>query len=120
MIRHLLLAGLGLVLGAALMLAVRAARHRPEAMPAPAEQGPHAAHPAASAAPPAPAASASAALATVNTICPICGMPVDPRLPVAEYRGARIGFGCAACPPEFARDPERFGPAALADRTAED
>jgi len=56
--------------------------------------------------------------ATVNTICPICAMDVDPSIPPATYQGKQVGFGCRACPPIFARDPDRYGPAALANEVA--
>jgi YHS domain-containing protein len=49
----------------------------------------------------------------VNTTCAICGMPVDPRFPTATYQGKTIGFGCRMCPPKFAAEPERYGPAFL-------
>ncbi|MFO1490382.1 MAG: hypothetical protein U1F77_04915 [Kiritimatiellia bacterium] len=50
---------------------------------------------------------------TVNTICAVCGMEVDPDIPPATYQGKLIGFGCSACPPKFAADPERYSPHAL-------
>lgn len=62
------------------------------------------------------ATPAEAHPATVNSICPICAMPVDQALKTAEYRGKRIGFGCGACPATFAADPEKYGPAALANQ----
>ena len=94
---------------------------------------PHAGHrespaPASSAVPakePAPLADphaghgAMSAPATVNTVCPICGMDVDPSLKPASYQGKLVGFGCRMCPPKFARDPERYGPAALANKVVE-
>ena len=49
----------------------------------------------------------------VNKTCPICGMDVDPSLPTATYQGKTVGFGCAACPPRFEREPDKYGPAAL-------
>ncbi|MDW8373676.1 MAG: hypothetical protein RMM29_08545 [Planctomycetota bacterium] len=109
MIRHLAVFLAAAAGGALLALLLRAAAYDP-----------HASHP-----PPAPPAApaehpAEHAVPTVNRICPICGMPVDPRLPTALYQGQRIGFGCSACPEEFARAPERYGPAALANRVAGD
>lgn len=97
---------------------------------------------------PAPAASASAAAAAVgraaparaqgggpevglhrlgvateiaNTVCPVCGAEVDASLPTSLYHGRIIGFGCrpSRCKEQFDADPERFGPAALANRKAE-
>lgn len=52
----------------------------------------------------------------VNTVCAICGMPVDPKIPTAEYQGKTIGFGCRMCPPKFKADPDRYGPAYLRDQ----
>lgn len=49
----------------------------------------------------------------VNSVCAICGMPVDPKIPTAEYQGKTIGFGCRMCPPKFKADPDRYGPAYL-------
>lgn len=56
----------------------------------------------------------------VNTICALCGMPVNPKLPTATYQGKTIGFGCKACPPKFAAEPERYGPAALKNQVVEE
>lgn len=84
-------------LAAGVTLALRTARHDPHAGHSPAEH----------------ARATQAAAATVNTICPICAMDVDPSLKPAEYQGKLVGFGCAACPPRFAADPERWGPSAL-------
>jgi hypothetical protein len=47
-------------------------------------------------------------------------MPVDPTLPTAIYQGKTIGFGCKACPPMFAAEPERYGPAALKNQVVEE
>jgi hypothetical protein len=105
--RHLFIFLACFVVGAMAALAVRTARHQPHPMLPPAV------------ATPAPAASALGATATagqgnpVNTTCAICGMPVDPRLPTATYQGKTIGFGCRMCPPKFAAEPERYGPAFL-------
>lgn len=55
----------------------------------------------------------------VNTICAICGMEVNPALPTALYQQKIIGFGCKACPANFAKDPEKFGPAALRNEVVE-
>lgn len=69
----------------------------------------------------APKTSARAEVATdapVNTVCAICGMPVDPKLPTAQYQGKTIGFGCRMCPPKFAKDPDRWGPLYLRNETA--
>lgn len=48
--------------------------------------------------------------APVNTVCAICGMPVDPKLPTATYRGKVIGFGCKMCPPKLKAEPDKYGP----------
>jgi YHS domain-containing protein len=64
--------------------------------------------------------AAPAAGAPVNTICAICGMPVNPKLPTATYQGKTIGFGCKACPPKFAAEPDRYGPAALKNQVVEE
>lgn len=63
-------------------------------------------------------ADAAAPDAPVNTVCAICGMPVDPKLPTAQYQGKTIGFGCKMCPPKFAKDPDRWGPLYLRNETA--
>lgn len=94
------------LVGAALAFGVRAALHDPHALPSEAsakEGASHAGH----------STSLNAQPATINTLCPICGMEVDPSLPVATYEGKSVGFGCAACPPKFAKDPARYGPSAL-------
>jgi hypothetical protein len=105
------------VLGAALAFAVRTALHRPYAAPTAAAS--HAGH--SSAAPadaaPRPGSSASAA-PVVNTVCAVCGMDVDPGIEPAAYQGKLVGFGCAACPPKFAREPDRYGPSALRNEVA--
>lgn len=59
--------------------------------------------------------TATAAKATdpdkpVNTVCAICGMKVDPKLPMLDYQGKKIGFGCKLCAPKFQADPDRYGP----------
>lgn len=69
---------------------------------------------------PAPPANAKQAQKTVNTVCPICGMDVDPKLQPAEYKGKLVGFGCAACPPKFKRNPDKWGPSALRNEVLED
>ncbi len=108
--------------GAALAFATRTALHQPYADPT------ALAAPAASSAPdPAlksqildlkSATPVTATTSTVNTICPICSMDVDPDLKPAAYQGKLVGFGCAACPPKFAKDPDRYGPSALRNEVA--
>lgn len=56
---------------------------------------------------------------TVNTICPGCGDPVNPVIPYADYKGKKVGFGCAMCPPKFKADPVKYGEAALRNQEAE-
>jgi hypothetical protein len=46
-------------------------------------------------------------------------MPVNPKLPTAVYQGKTVGFGCKACPGQFAADPDRFGPSALQNKVVE-
>jgi hypothetical protein len=78
----------------------------PEKAPAPAAD-PHAGH------------GAMKAPATVNTVCAICGMDVDTNIKPATYQGKLVGFGCRMCPPKFAREPDRYGPAALRNEVVE-
>jgi YHS domain-containing protein len=98
------------MVGAAAALIYRGVRYQPYAEAAPPKQEQAA-----------PAAPAAAAVDTVpvNSVCPICGMDVDPSIPPADYQGKKVGFGCAACPPRFARDPERWGPLALQNKVEE-
>ena len=98
------------VLGAALALGTRTALHEPHAGSAEHQLGPVASPPSLSA--------TNTAATPVNTVCALCGMDVDPSLPPATYQGRLVGFGCAACPPKFARDPDRYGPHALRNEIA--
>lgn len=127
MIRHLLLFAACFVAGALTILVLRAIDHEPyaEAAPAaaPAVAPPAPAAPAAAPADPHAghaAAPAAADAKPVNTRCAICGMRVDPSLGTAIYQGKVIGFGCKACPEEFRKNPDRYGPAALADQVVEE
>jgi hypothetical protein len=103
--------GVAFALGCLMALVVRSSRYKPY----PEVATPH------------PALATSAAgeavpektMTTVNRICPICGMDVDPSLPPAEYKGHKVGFGCAACPPRFAKDPDMYGPSALKNEVVE-
>lgn len=98
------------LVGAVLAFATRTALHEPYAEPAPLVAtaapavDPHAGH---------TGTAPTAPVATVNTVCPICAMDVDPDLKPATYQGKLVGFGCAACPPRFTKDPDRYGPSAL-------
>ena len=101
--KSLVLFLLTFALGAAIALGTRTVLHEPYATPGNAEpllgDSDHSARP-------------------VNTICSICGMDVDPEVKPAIYKGKLVGFGCAACPPKFAKDPERYGPSALRNEVA--
>ena len=94
------------LVGAALALGARTVLHKPYAGPA-----------AASAPAPAPVAP-SADAKPVNTVCPVCGMDVDPGIKPVVYQGKLVGLGCAACPPKFAKEPDRYGPHALRNEVA--
>lgn len=65
-------------------------------------------------------AAKPAADVPVNTVCAICGMKVNPKLPTETYQGKKVGFGCAACPPLFRENPDKYGPAALRNEVVED
>ncbi len=61
------------------------------------------------AAQPAPAPVAAVGV-PVNTTCPVeQGQKVDPHV-TAEYQGKTYAFCCAACPPKFKADPEKYLP----------
>jgi hypothetical protein len=64
-------------------------------------------------------APVTATTASVNSTCPICAMPVNPAIPFADYKGVKVGFGCAACPPKFAANPAKYGEAALKNQVVE-
>ena len=131
MIRHISIFSACFILGALATLAIRTARHDPHAPvgtelqagtepQAGAEPQATAIKPAATAAiPEMPGAAPTSASTAVNTVCALCGMTVDPKIPTALYQGKVIGFGCKACPPKFAADPERYGPSALANQVVE-
>jgi hypothetical protein len=120
MTRHILIFAACFLLGAAIMAAIRAAGHHAyddhseggvPAQAAPMPMVPadmHASH-----VEPAPSGP------PVNSICAICGMHVNPKLPTAVYQGKVIGFGCAVCPGKFAKEPDRYGPAALLNQIVE-
>lgn len=105
--------------GAGATAVLRTVGHDPHASQATASGAVHRAATAAALDPHAMDATA-ATTAPVNTICAICGMPVDPAVPTATWAGRTIGFGCKACPPRFAAEPEKYGPAALANRVVEE
>lgn len=134
MTRHLIIFAACFLLGAVVMAAIRTVRHNAyeghqgSHTVAPASTvDPHAGHTGAATPPAAPdphaghdMPAAPAAGVPVNTVCAICGMPVDPKLPTATYQGKIIGFGCKACPPRFADEPDRYGPAALKNQVVEE
>lgn len=108
-------------LGAALALGTRTVLHNPHAtasVPGSADSQSASVHTNHSHSAPATPPAAPASAKPVNTVCPICAMEVDPSLPTATYQGKQVGFGCAACPPRFAKDPERWGPFALRNDVA--
>lgn len=102
------------LLGAVIVLAIRAASFEPHAAAsAPASAASSAAMVSNPLTPPPPAiptATVAAGAKPVNTVCAICGMDVDPKLPTLEYQGKAIGFGCKLCPPKFQAEPDRYGP----------
>lgn len=104
------------VVGAALALGTRTVLHQPHGAYTPSPvaapvAAPHAGHAHSGVAPLADAKP-------VNTICAICGMDVDSSVKPASYQGKLVGFGCGACPPKFAKDPDRYGPSALRNEVA--
>lgn len=128
------------IAGAVIAFGARAALHDPHAAPqqatpvaaeaarapapAPAPAGHAGAHDshAASAAPATPAPEAAPAVddsKPVNTVCAICGMKVNSKIPTETYQGKKVGFGCAACPPLFRADPDKYGPSALRNEVLE-
>lgn len=51
--------------------------------------------------------AAGIAFAAEQTTCPVMGGTIDKKL-YADYKGERVYFCCMACPPQFAKDPEKF------------
>jgi len=49
----------------------------------------------------------SLAWAAPQTTCPVMGGQINRTL-YADYKGQRIYFCCPVCPPEFAKDPEKY------------
>ena len=80
------------------------------------------------AADPSPAPSASAASSApaqtsnqaVNTVCPVSGDTVgDVGKPVyAQYQGKTIAFCCKDCLKKFNKNPDKYGPLALKNQSA--
>ncbi len=51
--------------------------------------------------------AAAGAFAAAQTTCPVMGGTINKEL-YADYKGERVYFCCMACPPQFAKDPEKF------------
>jgi YHS domain-containing protein len=47
------------------------------------------------------------AFAAAQTTCPVMGAKINKEL-YADYKGQRVYFCCGACPPQFAKDPEKY------------
>ena len=45
---------------------------------------------------------------TWNSVCPILGRQVNPKIKPFEYKGKSYGFCCKVCPPQFAKNPEKY------------
>jgi YHS domain-containing protein len=73
--------------------------------------------PSASAAPSAPAQTSHQA---VNTVCPVSGDTVgDVGKPVyVQYQGKTIAFCCKDCLKKFNKNPDKYGPLALKNQSA--
>jgi YHS domain-containing protein len=73
---------------------------------------------------PSPSASAAPSAQTsnkaVNTVCPVSGDTVgDVGKPVyAQYQGQTIAFCCKDCLKKFNKNPEKYGPLALKNQSA--
>lgn len=37
----------------------------------------------------------------INDLCPMSGIPIDPKIPTAEYAGRKIGFCSTRCAPAW-------------------
>ncbi len=80
------------------------------------------------AADPSPSSSASAAPSAqtsqkaVNTTCPVSGDAVgDIGKPVyAQYKGQTIAFCCKDCLKKFNKNPDKYGPLALKNQSADE
>jgi len=53
------------------------------------------------------AATAVAAAETEQTTCPVMGGAIDKQY-FTEYKGKTVYFCCAACKPDFDKDPEKY------------
>ncbi|MCF8056659.1 MAG: hypothetical protein K9K37_08475 [Desulfocapsa sp.] len=47
------------------------------------------------------------AFAAAQTTCPVMGGTINKEL-YADHNGERVYFCCMMCPPEFAKDPEKY------------
>ncbi len=52
-------------------------------------------------------AFAATAFAAAQTTCPVMGGKINKKL-YADYKEQRVYFCCMACPPQFAKDPEKY------------
>lgn len=111
--KSILVFALTFIVGATLALGIRTVLHKPYAEPVSSSVAQPNGSDSATVAP-----SAAPDGGVVNTVCAICGMDVDPDIKPAVYEGKLVGFGCAACPPKFARFADRYGPYALRNEVA--
>ncbi|MBU1139553.1 MAG: TA0938 family protein [Proteobacteria bacterium] len=51
---------------------------------------------------------AGSALAAAQTTCPVMGGTIVNKELYADYKGERVYFCCAACPSQFAKDPQKY------------
>ena len=51
--------------------------------------------------------AAAIAFAAEQTTCPVMGGTINKELH-GDYKGERVYFCCMACPPQFAKDPEKY------------
>ena len=51
--------------------------------------------------------AAGITFAAEQTTCPVMGGTINKDLH-ADYKGERVYFCCMACPPQFAKDPEKY------------
>lgn len=49
----------------------------------------------------------ASAFAAAQTTCPVMGGTINKEL-YADHNGERVYFCCMACPPQFAKDPEKY------------
>lgn len=51
--------------------------------------------------------AAGVAFAAEQTTCPVMGGGINKEL-YADYKGERVYFCCMGCPPQFAKNPEKY------------